>query len=111
MSRSSGTGSESLGDLLRDIDRVDGSLVVLVDDTKPTSTASRVTLVPYRRPFLCPVGMKYLMSVQTLREVVEVWSAWRDGAIPAVEQAAEAVVYYADHDCYLPVEEAGDGVE
>jgi len=55
--------------------------------------------------------MKYLMSVQTLREVVEVWSAWRDGAIPAVEQAAEAAVYYADHDCYLPVEEAGDGVE
>lgn len=104
-------GKQVLGELIREIERVNRSLIVLVDAEQPTSQSSRVDLVQYRRPFLRPVGMKYLMSVETIREVLEVWSAWRNGAVPTVEQATEAVIYYADHDCYLPVEEAEGSIK
>jgi hypothetical protein len=104
-------GKQVLGDLIGNIDQVDSSLIVLVEDATPTSIKSHVSLIEFRLPFLRPVGMKYLMNVDAIKEVLEVWSAWRNGAVPTVEQATEAVIYYADHDCYLPVEEAEGSIK
>jgi hypothetical protein len=49
-----------------------------------------------------PASWRYLLEVLIAREVLEVWSAWRDGRIPSVEEACEAIIYYADNDAYQP---------
>lgn len=50
-----------------------------------------------------PAGYDYLLEVDLVRGVLEVWSAWRGGLSPTPEEAAEAVIYYAEQDAYLPV--------
>lgn len=49
-------------------------------------------------------GHDYLLEVNLAVEVVEVWSAWRSGAIPTPEEATLAVIYYGEHDAYEPPE-------
>lgn len=50
-----------------------------------------------------PNGMAYLLEVELAREVLEVWSAWRNGEEPTLAESVEAVVHYAEHDAFLPV--------
>lgn len=50
-----------------------------------------------------PAGYEYLLEVDLVLDVLEVWSAWRGGLPPTPEEAAEAVIYYAQRDAYLPV--------
>ncbi|MFD0730914.1 hypothetical protein [Planotetraspora mira] len=45
----------------------------------------------------------HLLKVGIAQEVVEVWSAWRDGAPPTPEEATLAIIYYAEHDAYQSV--------
>ncbi|MEW2472145.1 hypothetical protein AB0919_45410 [Streptomyces sp. NPDC046994] len=49
-----------------------------------------------------PAGFVYLLEVELARQVIAVWSRWRDGAQPTGPQKCEAVLYYATHDAYLP---------
>jgi len=49
-------------------------------------------------------GHDYLLEVDLAREAVEVWSAWRGGAIPSPEEATLAVIYYGEHDAFQPLE-------
>ena len=49
-----------------------------------------------------PQGYDYLLEVALALEVVETWRSWRGGRPPTPEEAAEAVIYYAEHDAYLP---------
>lgn len=49
-----------------------------------------------------PAGYEYLLEVDLVLEVLEVWSAWRGGLHPTPEEAADAVIYYAECDAYLP---------
>jgi hypothetical protein len=49
-------------------------------------------------------GHEYLLEVHLALDVIEVWSAWRHDATPTVEQATNAVIYYAEHDAYEPLE-------
>ena len=46
----------------------------------------------------------YLLEVDLACEAIEVWSAWRGGAKPTPEEATLAVIYYAEHDAYMPTE-------
>jgi hypothetical protein len=48
-------------------------------------------------------GLRCLLAVYIAREVLEVWSAWRDGRSPSHDEAAAAVIHYAEHDAYMPV--------
>jgi hypothetical protein len=50
-----------------------------------------------------PAGFEYLLEVDAALSVLEVWSAWREGLRPTPEEAAEAVIHYAERDAYLPV--------
>lgn len=50
-------------------------------------------------------GMRYLLEVWLAREVIAVWSNWRDGREPTSEEKLAAIVYYAENDAYLPLEE------
>ena len=49
-------------------------------------------------------GLRYFLEVDLLREVLAVWSEWRDRALPTTEEALEAVIHYAISDAYLPTE-------
>jgi hypothetical protein len=44
----------------------------------------------------------YLVEVELAREVLEVWSDWRSGAVPSPDEAARAVIHYAEYDAYEP---------
>ncbi len=46
----------------------------------------------------------YLLEVGIAKEVIEVWSSWRNGREPTSEEATRAVIHYAEHDAYEPVE-------
>lgn len=48
-------------------------------------------------------GMTYLLEVSIAKEVVKVWSEWRNHRTPSASQKCEAVIYYAYNDSYLPV--------
>jgi hypothetical protein len=50
-----------------------------------------------------PAGLIYLLEVGLARDVLHVWAQWRNGRAPTPEEAARAVIYYAEHDAYEPV--------
>lgn len=50
-----------------------------------------------------PAGFTYLIEVSLARNVLHVWSRWRDGKQPTLEEAARAVIHYAQYDAYEPV--------
>ena len=50
-----------------------------------------------------PEGADYVLGISLMKDVIEVWSAWRNGAVPGIPQACEAVLHYAERDAYLPV--------
>jgi hypothetical protein len=44
-----------------------------------------------------------VLELSLMKNVVKVLSAWRNGAVPTVLQACEAVLHYAKYDAYLSV--------
>jgi hypothetical protein len=48
-----------------------------------------------------PKGWRYYLEVPTAREVLDVWSSWRNDRAPSLDEACEAVIYYADNDAYI----------
>ncbi len=50
-----------------------------------------------------PHGYRYLLEVHITQEVLEVWSAWRGGRKPTLDEKLEAVDHYSRTDAYLPV--------
>jgi hypothetical protein len=48
---------------------------------------------------------EYLLEVELAQDVVEVWSLWRGGRQPTALEAVSAVIHYAEHDAYQPVQE------
>ncbi len=51
-----------------------------------------------------PAGFAYLLEVNLARDVLNVWAQWRDDRAPTLDDAARAIIYYAEHDAYEPVE-------
>ena len=50
-----------------------------------------------------PADFEYLLEVDLVVDVLTVWSSWRAGQAPTATEAAEAVIYYAEKDAYVPV--------
>ena len=53
---------------------------------------------------IASAGFAYLLEVAVAEDVLSVWSSWRDGRQPTREQAANAIIYFAQQDAYQPVE-------
>jgi hypothetical protein len=47
--------------------------------------------------------------VQLANEAIEVWSAWRGGKKPSRQDKFAAVMFYSQHDAFIPVAEEGGG--
>jgi hypothetical protein len=65
-------------------------------------------LTPRSEAMICakaesPAGLDYLLEVALAREVLHVWADWQHGRQPTPEQAARAVIHYAQQDAYEPV--------
>lgn len=52
-----------------------------------------------------PSGYEYVLEVDLVHEVLDVWTAWRGGRVPSAREAAEAVIHDAEFDAYLPSDE------
>lgn len=49
-------------------------------------------------------GLYYLMEIYLAKEILNVWSEWRNGRKPNIQEKLEAIIYYSTHDAYMPVE-------
>jgi hypothetical protein len=96
----------TLGDLLSGIDGLDSALTLYAPGSRPLLPSSPGQAIPDDEgsiSILATHGLVYLLEVDIARDVIEVWSAWRDGRAPTVEERVAAVSFYADHDAHLPV--------
>ena len=50
-----------------------------------------------------PAGLTYLLEVSLARDVLHAWARWRNGKQPTLEEAAKAVIHYAQHNAYESV--------
>lgn len=57
--------------------------------------------------FACPLdsSLTEVLMVSLAKEAIEVWSSWRGGRVPTAVEKFDAVMFYARHDAYLPVED------
>jgi len=45
--------------------------------------------------------LSYFLEVEIAKEVLSVWSEWRNGTNPNELERIEALIYYADNDAYI----------
>jgi hypothetical protein len=88
--------------IISGIEEFDEELVMYAPAGIPVSPETPVYLVDEElaEP---PAGTEYVLEISLMKDVIKVWSAWRNGAVPSIPQACEAVLYYAERDAYLPV--------
>lgn len=48
--------------------------------------------------------MKYLLEVETAKDVLKAWSFMRGNKLPTILEKVNAILYYADNDAYQPIE-------
>jgi hypothetical protein len=58
----------------------------------------------YIRGSRIPEGMKYLIDVELAKEILNVWSNWRQGRKPSLDEKYKAIQYYLENDAYIPNE-------
>ena len=106
-----------------------GTLIEIIDRLDEVNTSDRFAsptifadggpgALPSARALICPsdeedsldcpidITLSYVLEVSIAREVIEVWSSWRDGRARQKQDKFEAVMYYSQHDAYLPVSDA-----
>jgi hypothetical protein len=93
---------QTLRDVVGALDELDEEAVIHTDGTSP---AARAVVLPAGDAAEAKAdGLRYFLEVALARDAVDVWSAWRDGAEPTVDDKLMAIAYYATHDAYLPVD-------
>jgi hypothetical protein len=92
-----------LAALISQIDDISADLAIYVADTG-LSPATPAMVQPEPADGAAPRGMRYLLEVELARQAIVTWSGWRAGRVPGSDDKAEAVVYYAEHDAFMPVE-------
>lgn len=96
-------------DLLDNINKFDDDSVIFVPinsrlDKNIEVLVSRIIIIDKPPGIQTPEGMKYLLEVELAKEVIQVWKSWRNGREPSPLEKYQAVLYYAENDAYLPVE-------
>jgi hypothetical protein len=80
-------------------------------DSEATIYAA-VPFAPHSAAMVCveredggsPAGLSYLLEVDLAHDVLDVWARWRDGKEPTPEEATQAIIHYAVHDAYEPLQ-------
>jgi hypothetical protein len=97
-------GVSTVGQLLSNLDQVPDDLIAYIPDQEDVGLESQVRLLPLDVDSSERTGLRYLLEVELIKDVIEAWSDWRDGRVPNLEEKLEAVTYYADNDAYIPVQ-------
>ena len=90
-----------LGRIVRDIGEFGNELTVYAPTGVELSPEAPVCVVD-EEAVGAPEDMEYVLEIAVMKEVIKVWSAWRNGAMPTAPQACEAILRYARFDAYLP---------
>ena len=93
---------QTLRDVVGILDELDDEGIIYTDGSSP---AARAAVVPgVTADEASDDGLRYFLEVALARDAVDVWSAWRDGAEPTLDDKLMAISYYATQDAYLPVD-------
>ena len=97
--------AETVADLVARLDELADDLTIYAEGGSSAGAGSRAVAVigPEGGEFVLAEDpeLHYLLEVDLAREAVQVWSAWRDGREPTLEERCEAILHYARNDAYL----------
>jgi len=99
--------ARTLAELLDDLETVEDDLTVYAATPNGLDGDSAAVVAMESEDRVAPpeaAGMACIVEVGLAKEAIRIWSEWRNGATPTSEDRVAAVVYYATHDAYLPVE-------
>jgi hypothetical protein len=91
-----------LSEIVANLDKTDEDWTIFADRSAPVGPATRAQVAAADGE--APDGLQYLLEVYLAKEALEVWSRWRDGREPSLTEACKAVIWYAEHDAYMPLE-------
>ena len=94
-------------DLIDNIDEVGNNLVIYTqagERLHPDIYAITGLTNEYVQNEKPPEGLDYFLEVELAKEAIQVWQTWRNGKSPNKFEKYQAVVYYAEHDAYLPAD-------
>jgi hypothetical protein len=94
----------TLGELLTSIDDIPDGLIVYVPDGEEIDLSTPSILFDLDAAAKKSEGLRYLLEVELIKDVIQAWSDWRNGRLPDLNDKLKAVVHYAEHDAYLPRE-------
>lgn len=95
-------------DLLDKIEKMDENSSIYIKSSDRIGEDVDVIILPiYLVPDggKTPDGLQYLLEVYLVKEVLDVWSNWRNGKEPTNRDKLDAIEYFVEHDAYLPPEE------
>jgi hypothetical protein len=96
----------TLIELIERIDSIDDELTIYAEKNPAWSANSLAVVCPEpedgRGVPDAARGMSYLLEVFLAKEVIEDWGEGRGGRGATAQDKCEAVIYYAEHDAYLP---------
>ena len=93
---------QTFRDVVVALNELDEEAVIYSDGASPAAQA--VVLPAGDAAKAKAAGLRYFLEVALARDAVDVWSAWRDGSEPTVDDKLMAIAYYATHDAYLPLD-------
>ncbi|TDC28854.1 hypothetical protein [Kribbella albertanoniae] len=89
-----------LGEVADRIEQFDEDLTIYA--ARPWTIDSEASLEVNEDSTTRPLnGLDYFLEVDIAVEVIEAWSIHRPGQVPTTAERCEAIVFYADNDCYL----------
>ena len=96
--------SMTLEDIINNLETLSNNLTICAENHPNWSRSSQVELVPATQ---VPVGCKfpYFLEVSVAKNVLRAWSYARGGQIPNLAKKCEAVIYYAENDAYIMIEQ------
>jgi hypothetical protein len=109
------------GTLIEVIDRLDevddsdryASPVIFAEGGPDASPSARAIVCPgdEEGTLVCPQdpAVSEVLMVRLAKEAIEVWSAWRGGKKPSRQEKFAAVMFYSQHDAFIPVADEGGG--
>jgi hypothetical protein len=90
----------TLRDVVKDLDQLDDDETIYTDGSSPAARA--LVVAPRGDDQPREAGLRYFLEVALAKEAVVVWSEWREGSEPTIDDKLMAISYDAHHDAYLP---------
>ena len=95
----------TLRDVIARLDQFEDDETIFAESATPTARAIVATEATDGSPPSTAVGLRYLLEVAVAREAVDVWRAWRPGETPSLDDKLAAIIYYAENDAWLPIDQ------